>query len=131
RREVVLDDDGRVFVEADVAAVRTTLLLLGANDDALDDVALLDTGAGNGVLDRGDEDVADRGVTTASAAEHLDAQHFLAAAVVGAAKARLLLDHLARPRPSVTRQRLFLLIGRVSITRTLSPTLTSLVSSCA
>src|SRR5215207_5818507 len=70
--EVVLAQHGRVLVEADVAAVGTTLLLLGAHDDALDDVALLHTGAGDGVLDGGDEDVADRGVPTARAAEHLD-----------------------------------------------------------
>ncbi len=57
---VVLDEHGGVLVEADVAAVGTTPLLLGAHDDALHDVALLDGGAGEGVLDGGDEDVADR-----------------------------------------------------------------------
>ena len=57
---LVVDEHGGVLVEADVAAVGTALLLLGADDDALDDVALLDRGAGDGVLDGGDEDVADR-----------------------------------------------------------------------
>jgi hypothetical protein len=33
-----LDDDGRVLVEPDVAAVGTTALLGGADDDGLDDV---------------------------------------------------------------------------------------------
>src|SRR6478609_9432030 len=87
RGEVVLDDDGGVLVEADVAAVGTAALLLRAHDDALDDVALLDTGTRDGVLDGGDEDVADAGVATAGAAEHLDAQHLLGAAVVGDAEA--------------------------------------------
>src|SRR5256885_16277736 len=35
----VLDQDGRVLVEADVRAVRTPALLDGAHDDGLDDVA--------------------------------------------------------------------------------------------
>ena len=56
---LVVDEHGGVLVEADVAAVGAALLLLGAHDDALDDVALLDRGAGDGVLDGGHEDVAD------------------------------------------------------------------------
>ena len=61
-------------------------------------------------------------------------EHLLGAAVVGDAEAGFLLDHgiyFARSSTSATRQRLVLLSGRVSITRTLSPTLTSLVSSWA
>src|SRR4051812_47990741 len=49
RRLVVLDQHGRVLVEADVAAVRSALLLLGAHDDALHDVTLLHGGAGDRV----------------------------------------------------------------------------------
>src|SRR5918993_1504648 len=93
RGQVVLDEDGRVLVEADVAAVGAPLLLLGAHDDALDDVALLDAGAGDGVLDGRHEDVADRGVAAARAAEHLDHEDLLGAAVVSDAEARFLLDH--------------------------------------
>src|SRR6202020_679794 len=48
---LVVDQDGGVLVEADVAAVGTALLLLRAHDNALDDVTLLDGGAGDGVLD--------------------------------------------------------------------------------
>src|SRR6476659_373040 len=111
---VVLDQDGRVVVEADVAAVGTALLLLGADDDALHDVALLHGRAGDGVLDRGDEDVPDRGVAAAGAAEHLDDEDLLGAAVVSDAEAGLLLDHFARSSTSTTRQRLSLDEGRVS-----------------
>src|SRR5690606_22666522 len=71
---VVLDEHGGVLVEADVAAVATALLLLHADDDALDDVTLLHGRAGHGVLDGGHDDVADRGVPTLRAPEHLDAQ---------------------------------------------------------
>src|SRR4029078_3249302 len=42
-----------------------------------------------------------------------------------------LLDHSARSTISTTRHRLDLLSGRVSITRTVSPTCASLPSSCA
>src|SRR5687768_9167218 len=93
RLELVVDEDSRVLVEADVAAVRTPLLLLRAHDHALHDVALLHGGAGDGVLDGGDEDVADRRVAPLGAAQHLDAEHLLGAAVVSDPKSRLLLDH--------------------------------------
>src|SRR5699024_5815743 len=43
---LVVDEDGGVLVETDVAAVGTTPFLLGPNDDTLDDVALLHGGAG-------------------------------------------------------------------------------------
>src|SRR5450631_2568516 len=65
---LIVDEDGGIFVEADVAAVGTALLLLRPDDDALDDVALLDRSPRDGVLDRGHEDVPDRGVATARAA---------------------------------------------------------------
>jgi len=60
--------------------------LCGTNDDALDDLALLDRGAGDGVFDGGDEDVADARITTTRAAEHLDAEDLAGAGVVGDAK---------------------------------------------
>src|SRR4029453_14876129 len=90
----VLDDDGGVLVEADVRAVRTPLLLGGADDDSLDDVTLLPTGARDGVLDRGHDDVADARVTATGAAEHPDAQDLPGTRVVGDAQSRLLLDHV-------------------------------------
>src|SRR5215217_7081583 len=93
RREVVFDQDGGVLVEADVAAVRAPLLLLGAHDDALHDIALLDAGAGDGVLHGRHEDVTDRGVAAPGATEHLDHEDLLGAAVVGDAEAGFLLDH--------------------------------------
>src|SRR4029078_1652362 len=57
-------------------------------------------------------------------------QDLLGPRVVRDLAARLLLNHLARSTISTTRQRLLLLIGRVSITRTVSPTCASLASSC-
>src|SRR5438105_4258173 len=96
RLELVVHQHGSVLVEADVAAIGTALLLLGTDNDAFHDVALLDRRAGDGVFDRRHEHVADRRVTTLRAPEHLDAQHFLGARVVGHAQTRFLLDHLAR-----------------------------------
>src|SRR5438094_1400430 len=51
RVPAVLDDDGGVLVELDVRPVRAPLLLRGADDDRLDDLALLHAGARDRVLD--------------------------------------------------------------------------------
>src|SRR4051794_1339713 len=56
------EDHRGVLVELDVRPVATTVLLDGADDDRLDDLALLDVAAGDGVLDGGDDDVTDAGV---------------------------------------------------------------------
>jgi hypothetical protein len=55
----------------------------GADDDRLDDVALLDVAAGDGVLDGGDDDVTDTGVATAGSTENTDAEDLLRTGVVG------------------------------------------------
>src|SRR2546426_1122777 len=93
RLVVRLDQHRGVLVEPDVAAVRATLLLRRANDDRLDDVALLHGGTGDRVLHRGDDDVADARIATRRAAEHPDTQDLLGTRVVGDAQSRLLLDH--------------------------------------
>src|SRR3954451_18780914 len=89
RLVVRLDQHGGVLVEPDVAAVRAALLLGGADHDRLDDVALLDGGTRNRVLDRGDDDAADARVATRRTAEHPDAQDLLGTGVVGDAQSRL------------------------------------------
>src|SRR6266498_2660690 len=94
---LLVDDDGGVLVEADVGAVGAALLLLRAHDDRPDHVAFLDRAARNGVLHRGDDDVADGGVAPPGAAEHADAQDLLGTRVVGDLESRLLLDHLLGP----------------------------------
>jgi len=91
---VVLEDHRGVLVELDVRAVHAPALLAGAHDDRLDDVALLDVAARDGVLDGGDDDVTDTGVATAGPAEHTDAEDLLRTRVVGDPKSRLLLNHL-------------------------------------
>ena len=50
---------------------------------ALRDLALLHLGVRDRLLDRHDDDVADRGVLAPRAAEHLDAHDLLGARVVG------------------------------------------------
>src|SRR5208337_2876621 len=71
----IVDQHRRVLVKTDIAAVRPAVLLLRPHDHAAHDVALLHGRARHGVFDRGDEDVADAGVATARAAQHLDAEH--------------------------------------------------------
>src|SRR5205823_14966463 len=88
-----------VLVELDVAAVRAALLLDGADDDGLDDLTLLHTGGGDGVLDGGDDDVADGRVAAPAAAEDTDAEDLLGTGVVGDAQSRFLLDHRFCPGP--------------------------------
>src|SRR4051794_33223050 len=131
RLAVVLDQDGGVLVEPDVAAVRATLLLDRAHDDRLDDVTALHAGRGDGVLHGGDDDVADPRVAPRRTAQHPDAQDLLGTGVVRDAQSRLLLDHFAFSRISTSRHRLVADVGRVSISRTRSPTPAVLASSCA
>src|SRR5215210_6768739 len=112
----VADQDGGVLVEPDVGAVRAAALLGCAHD---------------AVLDGRHDDVTDAGVAPARAAQDADAQQLLGTRVVGDAQSRLLLDHLAFSRISTTRQRLVADSGRVSISRTRSPTPQVFCSSCA
>src|SRR5215212_8573210 len=93
RLAVLAQDHRGVLVELDVRAVGTPAFLAGAHHHGLHDVSLLDVAAGDGVLDRADDDVTDAGVATAGAAEHPDAQDFLGTGVVGDFDSRLLLDH--------------------------------------
>src|ERR1700760_138542 len=116
-----VDDHRGVLVEGDVGAVVAPELLLRAHDDRLDDVALLDRPVRVGLLDRGHDDVAHAGVAPPRAAHHADREDLARARVVGHAQARLVLDHRARSRISVSRQRLERDIGRHSWTRTVSP----------
>src|SRR6478609_9017932 len=124
-----VDDHRGVLVERDVGAVFAPEALLRAHDDRLHDVALLDRPVRVGLLDRGDDDVAHARVTAARATHHADRQDFTRAGVVGHAQSGLVLDHLARSRTSIRRQRLVRDIGRHSMTRTVSPVLASLLSS--
>src|SRR3954469_19392323 len=78
-----IDDHGRVLVEGDVGAVVAPELLLGAHDDGLDDLALLDRALRAGGLDGGGDHVADVGVAAAGAALHADDEDLAGARVVG------------------------------------------------
>src|SRR3954453_12619500 len=126
-----VDDHGSVLVEGDVRAVVAPELLAGADDDGLDDLALLDGPVRDRLLDRGDDDVAHARVAAARAAHHADREDLARAGVVGHAQTGLVLDHLARSSTSTRRQRLVRDIGRHSWTRTVSPAFASLRSSWA
>src|SRR5699024_8580418 len=90
---VVLEDDSCILVELDVGAVGTTAFLGGADDDGLDDVALLHVSAGDCVLDGCHDGVTDRGVAPTGATQDPDGQDLLGASVVGDFESRLLLNH--------------------------------------
>src|SRR3954451_1648743 len=122
RLAVLAQDHRGVLVELDVGPVRAAALLGGAHDDRLDDVALLDVAARNGVLDRGHDGVTDAGVAPARAPEDTDAQNLLGAGVVGDLESALLLDHFAFSNTCTTRQRFVADSGRVSMIWTRSPT---------
>src|SRR3954469_17258938 len=124
-----VDDHRGVLVEGDVGAVVAPELLLGAHDDRLDDVALLDRPVRVGLLDGGDDDVPPARVAAARAAHHADWGGLARAGVVGHAQPGLVLDHRARSRTSSRRQRLVRDIVRHSWTRTVSPVWASLASS--
>src|SRR5262249_6343104 len=90
---LVVDQHQGVAVEADVAAVVAARRVLAADHHALDDIAGLDVAAGDGLLDAGDDDVAQPGVATPRAAEHLDAHHLLGAGVIRDVEVGILLNH--------------------------------------
>src|SRR4051794_4377361 len=124
-----VDDDRRVLVEGDVGPVVAPELLLGAHDDRLDDVALLDRPVRVGLLDGGDDDVAHARVAAPGPAHHADGEDLAGAGVVGHPQAGLVLDHRARSMTPSSRQRLVRDSGRHSWTRTVSPAWASLRSS--
>src|SRR5215212_7633597 len=126
-----VDDHRGVLVEGDVGAVLAPELLLRAHDDRLDDLALLHRPLRGGLLHGRGDHVPDARVAAARAAHHADAQDLAGARVVGDLEAGLVLDHFARSSTSVRRQRLERDIGRHSTTRTVSPSLALLASSCA
>src|SRR4051794_23706596 len=94
----LVDDHGRVLVEADVRAVVAAEGLLRAHDDRADDLALLDRALRRRLLDRRGDHVTDAGVAALVAADDADAEDLAGAGVVGHAQACLVLDHdLLRP----------------------------------
>src|SRR5690242_11764949 len=97
RVELVVDDHGRVLVEADQCAVVAAVGLLRPDDDRLDDVALLDRALRRGGLHRSNDDVADARVAPVRAPHHADAEELAGAGVVGDLQTRLLLDHWSAP----------------------------------
>src|SRR3954454_1284135 len=93
-----VDQHRGVLVEGDVSAVVPAELLLGADDDRLDHLALADAAVRDRLLHGADDHVAHPGIAPARAAGHADAQDLAGAGVVGHLEAGFLLDH---PRSSV------------------------------
>ena len=61
----------------------------GANDNGLDDLALLDLTAGGSLTHGRDDDIADVAVLAAGATENADALDFLGAGIIGNLQIRL------------------------------------------
>ena len=95
----VVDQHGRVGVEADVGAVGAPDLLRRPHDDRLHHLALLHLGVRDRLLHRDDDDVADRGVLALAAPEHLDAEHLARAASCRRRRARSPTWIMPAPRP--------------------------------
>src|SRR3954463_12303301 len=124
---VVVDEDGRVRIEADRRAVGTMDVLGGADDDRLVDVALLDAAAGCRFLDGHDDDVADARETALRPAQHLDALDALRAAIVRDVEIGLHLDHRSNSfftsasEPSCQRRLASMLTGQGASLRRVTP----------
>src|SRR6185312_2574695 len=137
----VVDQDGGVVVETDVAAVLTPLLLGRPHDHRLDDLPLLDRAIGRGLLHRSGDDVAQPAVLARRATPQVDAGDLLGARVVRHVENSSHLDHRryslnqahysARFKIWRTRQRLVFDSGRLETISTSSPTLHLFSSSWA
>src|SRR5579862_3779286 len=136
------DQDRRVAVETNGAAVRPADLLRGADDDCAMDIALLDAAARDRLLHGDDNDVADRRGPALGTPQNLDALDPARARIIGDVEVGLHLDHGAPPassaaagggagaarrpaaapsEPASTTQCLRFEIGRLSSIRTASP----------
>src|SRR5580704_11208180 len=93
RLGLIVDQHGGVRIEPDYRPVRAADVLGGAHHHRLHHVALLDATARDRLLDRDDDDVADRGVPTLRSAQNFDAHHAPRARIVGDAEIGLHLYH--------------------------------------
>ena len=76
---IVVDKNGCVFIKSDVAAVGPSSFLSRSYYDATNYFALFYGGAGDGVLDGGNEDIPNGRVATSGASENADTQNFFRA----------------------------------------------------
>src|SRR5439155_23867293 len=97
RLALFVDDEDRVLVEADVAAVLAAGLLGRADDHRPRDVGFFHGAVRQRVLHRDDHDVAQARITPAGAAEHANDLRRLRAGVVRHLDHRFLLDHRSSP----------------------------------
>src|SRR6266581_3261847 len=94
RLKLVVEQDRGIAIELDQRAVGAPHALGGAHHHRVVDLALLDASARRRVLDTDLDDVADAGVASLGAAEHLDAHHRTRARIVGDVQHRLHLNHV-------------------------------------
>src|SRR5207342_1603761 len=97
-----IDQHRGVTVETDHRTVGALDVLADAHHHGLHDLAFFHAATRDRLLDRNDDDVADRGVLSLGAAEHLDAHDAARAGIVRHVKVGLHLDHEV-PRTSFLR----------------------------
>src|SRR5580704_6889914 len=140
RVPLVVDQDDRIAIEPDVAAVLPSRRGPHADDHAFGHCAFLDGRARNGLLNRDDDDVAQTGCPPLGTAQHLDAPGGFGAGVIGDIDDGLHLDHgmgtsstegACDPVLTIlsSRQRFVFERGRVSTISTVSPSLAVFSSS--
>src|SRR5262249_48106981 len=97
RLALIVDEDRRVAIEADVAAVAAALLLDGPHDDRLHDLALLDVAFRRRFLHRRRDDVAEPRVAAGRSADRVDDRDLARAGIVGDVENRSHLNHGCSP----------------------------------
>src|SRR5207247_5007072 len=88
-----IQENRRVVVETDHRAVGAAVFLRLPHDDRAHDLALLDAGVRDGVLHRGDEDIADLGGRPGGRRQHADDRELTSPGVVRATDPGVRPDH--------------------------------------
>ncbi|EAQ46846.1 hypothetical protein MED193_16674 [Roseobacter sp. MED193] len=94
---VGVQDDGGIAIKTDRGTIGTTDFFGGANDDGLTDITFLNATAGDGFLNRDNNDVAYGCVFTLGTTQNLDALNSASAGVVSNIQVCLHLDHVVSP----------------------------------
>ena len=89
---IVFNEDGGIFVEADIRAVRAAQAFFRTNDNGFNDVAFFNLSAGVSGFNAGNDDIADFGVTTEGAAEYADTHKRFCAGIISDVEHGLLLN---------------------------------------
>ncbi len=82
----IVQEHASIVVKADVRAISTADLFLGANNQSLRHCTFFHVARRNGVFDGNDNDVANTGITAAGATQHTNAKSLASTAVISYCK---------------------------------------------